>query len=63
MIPYMDGEDQGRFVLDVAAHQIPYAFATADLYQAAQSTYLSGQDQRPQLSKVGNILLSAIHQD
>ena len=52
----MDEGGQDRFALDAAAHQIPYAFATADLYQAAQSTYLSCQDQCPQLPKVRNTL-------
>ena len=57
MIPCTDEEDQDRFALDAAAHQIPYAFATVDQYQAAQLTYLSFLDQHPQLIKVGNTLV------
>lgn len=41
----MDEEDPDRFALYAAAHRKPYAFATADLYQADQSTCLSYQDQ------------------
>lgn len=59
----MDEEDQDRFALDAAARQIPCAFATADQYQAAQSTYLSCQEQCPQLPKAGEHLSFAIHQD
>lgn len=52
----MDKEDQDRFALDAAAHQIPCAFATADRYQAAQLTCLSYLGQHPQLRKVENAI-------
>lgn len=62
MIPYKDEEDPNRFALDAAAHRIPYAFATADLYQAAQSTCFSCQDQRLRLSKAEERLSFSIDQ-
>lgn len=45
----MEEEDPCKFGLCAVAHQIPYAYAIADQYQATQSTFLSEQDQSLQL--------------
>lgn len=50
-IPEKGEEDPYKSGLGVVVHQIPYAFAIANQYQAAQSTCLSSQDQFLQLPK------------